>query len=65
MSQSKSIIINSQDFSNIEKVFFKYLQENDQDPSALQTIQSIIDQCIDKPEETDLFHSWTKSVISK
>ena len=46
MSLTKSININSQDFSNIEKVFFKYLQENNC-PSTLKTIQSIIDQSID------------------
>ena len=46
MTSTKSIIINSQDFSNIEKVFFKYLQENNC-PSTLKTIQSIIDQSID------------------
>ncbi len=45
---TKTITINSQDFSNIEKVFFKYLQENPKDQkSTLNTIQSIIDQCID------------------
>jgi len=46
MSLTKSITINSQDFSNIEKLFFDYLQNNT-DPSALETIQSIIDQAID------------------
>jgi hypothetical protein len=47
MSLTKSITINSQDFSNIENVFFKYLQENPNDTSTLKTIQSIIDQSID------------------
>lgn len=44
---TKSIYINSQDFSNIENIFFKHLQENPNDSSALTTFQSIIDQCID------------------
>ncbi len=47
MTLTKSININSQDFSNIEKVFYKYLQENPNDSSTLKTIQSIIDQSID------------------
>jgi len=46
MSSTKTITINSQDFYNIENVFFKYLQENNC-PSTLKTIQSIIDQAID------------------
>ena len=47
MTLTKSININSQDFSNIEKIFHKYLQENPNDLSSLKTIQSIIDQSID------------------
>jgi hypothetical protein len=47
MSTSKSITINSKDFSNIENIFFKHLQENPNDTSSLKTIQSIIDQLID------------------
>ena len=47
MSTTKTITINSQDFYNIENVFFKYLQENPKDTSTLKTIQSIIDQAID------------------
>jgi len=46
MSSKKSIIINSQDFSNIETVFHHYLIFNN-NPSILKTMQSIIDQSID------------------
>ena len=46
MTFTKTIQINPKDFNNIEKLFFDYLKENT-DPSALETIQSIIDQCID------------------
>ena len=46
MTFTKTIQINPKDFSNIEKLFFDYLKENT-DPSALETIQSIIDQVID------------------
>ena len=47
MSLKKSIIINSKDFNNIEKVFYTYLQNNPKDQSTLKTIQSIINQSID------------------
>ena len=46
MNFTRTIQINPKDFNNIEKLFFDYLRENT-DPSALETIQSIIDQCID------------------
>ena len=46
-TKTKSITINSQDFSNIETVFYHYLTQKDYNPSILKTIQSIIDQSID------------------
>jgi len=62
MSQTKSIIINSQDFSNIETVFFHYLTQKEYNISILNTIQSIIDQSIDKPQDSDLLHGWTRKL---
>ena len=47
MSTTKSITINSQDFYNIENLFYKHLQENPNDTSSKKTIQKIIDQSID------------------
>lgn len=53
MTLSKSITINSNDFSSIEKVFWDYLQNNPKDTQALKTIQSIIDQCIDQSLQSE------------
>ena len=47
MSLTKQINITSKDYTNIEKVFHTYLQNNPQDNSTLKTIQSIINQSID------------------
>ena len=47
MSLTKSINISSKDYTNIEKVFYTYLQNNPKDQSTLKTIQSIINQSID------------------
>ena len=47
MSLTKLINITSKDYTNIEKVFHTYLQNNPKDQSTLKTIQSIINQSID------------------
>jgi hypothetical protein len=47
MPLTKSINITSKDYTNIEKVFHTYLQNNPKDQSTLKTIQSIINQSID------------------
>jgi hypothetical protein len=45
-----TIQINSKDFNTLEKVFFDYLLQNPNDQDALTTIQSIIEQCLDKKD---------------
>ena len=44
---TKTITITSQDYFNIENVFYNYLQNNPRHPEVIKTMQSIIDQCID------------------
>ena len=44
---NKTITITSQDYFNIEKVFYNYLQHNPRTPEVIKTMQSIIDQAID------------------
>lgn len=48
---TKTIKITKQDFDNIEDAFFFFLQNCNLDPkesdSALKTMQSIIEQCLD------------------
>lgn len=47
LQTKKTININSQDYFNLEKVFYNYLQNNPRHPEVIKTMQSIIDQAID------------------
>ncbi len=44
---NKTITITSQDYFNLENVFYNYLQNNPRHPEVIKTMQSIIDQAID------------------
>ena len=47
MSLTKQITLTKNQFTNINNIYFQYLQNNPNDLQSLKTIQSIINQSID------------------